>query len=219
MAFRIPHRALWRVGLIIPALFGALGCGGGRISSTNSASTAQLTVSTNALNFGSVAVGSSKNQSGSIAATGAKVTISSASWNGQGYSLSGISFPVTVAAGTSIPFTVTFAPQTPGTTNGQVSFLSDAANSAAVVTLTGIGTQTHSVSLSWNASTSLVIGYNVYRAQSGGQYTKLNSSLITGLSFSDSAVQSGSTYNYVATSVDSSNAESVYSNIATATIP
>lgn len=178
-----------------------------------------MTVSVNALNFGSVAVGSQKNQSGSLAASGANVTISTASWNGQGYSLSGITFPVTVSAGTSIPFTVTFAPQTSGTTNGQVSFLSNAANSAAAVTLTGIGTQTHSVGLSWNASSSPVIGYNVYRALSGGQYTKLNSSLITGLTFSDTAVQSGSTYTYAATSVDSNNVESPYSNIANATIP
>jgi len=219
VAFRIPHRALWRVSLTIPALFGALGCGGGSSSNANSASAAQLTVNANALNFGSVAVGSRKNQSGSLAASGADVTISTASWNGQGYSLSGITFPVTVTAGASILFTVTFAPQTSGTTNGQVSFFSDAANSKAVVTLTGNGTQTHSVSLSWNASTSSVMGYNVYRALSGGQYTKLNPTLIMGLTFSDTAVQSGSTYDYAATSVDSSNAESAYSNITTVTIP
>jgi hypothetical protein len=176
-------------------------------------------VNANSLSFGNVAVGSRVNQSGSLAAAGANVTISTASWNGQGYSLTGITFPVTVIAGTNIPFTVTFAPQTSGATNGQVSFLSDAANSPAVVTLTGNGMQPHSVTLSWNASTSSVTGYNVYRAQSGGQYTKVNPSLITGLTFSDTAVQSGMTYQYAATSVDSNNVESAYSNITTATIP
>lgn len=175
--------------------------------------------SANSFNFGSVAIGSSKNQTGSLTAGSTNVTISTASWNGQGYALGGITFPVTLSAGNSIPFTVTFTPQTPGTANGQISFLSDATNSPAVVTLTGSGTQTHRVSLSWDPSASTVMGYNVYRAQSSGQYTKLNQSLITGLTFNDSAVQSGATYTYAATAVDSNNVESGYSNIATAVIP
>jgi hypothetical protein len=208
------------LGILAMAAAGTLSCGGGAASvSSNSTSPAKLTVSASSLNFGSVAVGSSKNQTGSLTAGGANVTISTASWNGPGYSLSGITFPATVRAGTSIPFTVTFAPQTSGTANGQISFLNDASNSPAVVTLAGDGTQPHSVSLSWNASTSSVIGYNVYRAQSGGQYMRLNQSLITGLTFSDIAVQSGTTYHYAATSVDSTNVESGYSNITTATIP
>jgi fibronectin type 3 domain-containing protein len=78
----------------------------------------------------------------------------------------------------------------------------------------------HSVSLSWNASTSKVVGYNVYRGtQLGGPYTKLNSSLIATLTFTDSSVQSGATYYYVATSVDANNVESGHSNVATAVIP
>jgi fibronectin type 3 domain-containing protein len=148
--------------------------------------------------------------------------VSSAAWNGSGFSLTGITFPVTVPPGQSMPFTVTFAPQISGSATGQVSFVSDASNSPTVVTLAGSGTQAaqHSVSLSWNASTSLPLGYNVYRGtNSGGPYTKLNSSLISGLSFADNNVQSGATYYYVATSVDSSNLESGYSNLATAIIP
>ncbi len=90
------------------------------------------------------------------------------------------------------------------------------------MTLGGSGTQAtqHSVSLSWNASTSQVDGYNVYRGTaSGGPYTKLNSSLLSGLAFTDSNVQSAATYFYVATAVDSNNVESGYSNLATAVIP
>jgi hypothetical protein len=79
----------------------------------------------------------------------------------------------------------------------------------------------HSVSLSWNPSTSAnVSGYNVYRGNvSGGPYTKLTQSPIAGSAYIDSAVASGQTYYYVSTSVDSSNQESGYSNMATATIP
>lgn len=64
------------------------------------------------------------------------------------------------------------------------------------------------------------MGYNIYRGtHSGGPYSKLNPSLITTLGFTDTAVQSAATYYYVATSVDSSNAESAYSSVATAVIP
>ena len=77
-----------------------------------------------------------------------------------------------------------------------------------------------SVVLSWTASTSPVVGYNAYRSTiSGGQYTKLNSSLIATTSYTDQTVQSGSTYYYVATAVDSQGNESSYSNQAVATVP
>ena len=80
---------------------------------------------------------------------------------------------------------------------------------------------THSVQLQWDASTSSnVVGYNVYRgSRSGGPYLRLNASLITGLSFTDATVQSGQTYFYVTTSVDSSQVESLFSNEVSAIIP
>ncbi|MCX6634436.1 MAG: fibronectin type III domain-containing protein [Acidobacteria bacterium] len=78
----------------------------------------------------------------------------------------------------------------------------------------------HSVSLSWVASTSPVAGYNVYRGTaSGGPYTKLNSSLATGTSYVDTTVLAGQTYYYVVTAVDASNNSSVYSNEAQAVVP
>jgi hypothetical protein len=78
----------------------------------------------------------------------------------------------------------------------------------------------HSVALSWTASTSTVRGYNVYRSTvSGSGYTKLNSSLVAGPSYSDAAVQSGTTYFYVATAVDSGGDESANSNQVSAAIP
>jgi fibronectin type 3 domain-containing protein len=76
------------------------------------------------------------------------------------------------------------------------------------------------VAVSWNASTSTVSGYNVYRSTtSGSGYVKINSSLLSGLSYTDSSVQSATTYYYVSTAVDSSGTESTYSNQATAVIP
>ena len=79
----------------------------------------------------------------------------------------------------------------------------------------------HSVSLSWTASSSTgLLGYNIYRSlASGGPYTKLNSSPVSGTNYFDSSVTAGLTYYYVATAVGQGNVESAYSNQATATIP
>jgi hypothetical protein len=184
---------------------------------------AQLAVSPSPMNFGNVLVGDSKALPGTLTASNANVTVSSAAWNGQGYSLSGITFPATVPAGQTVSFTVTFAPQMAGNTPGSVSFVSNASNSPAAETLAGDGTQpaTHSVNLSWDPSTSQVMGYNVYRGtQNGGPYpTKLTSTPQPGTSYADGTVQSGLTYFYVSTSVDSSSVESPHSNQATAAIP
>jgi len=78
-----------------------------------------------------------------------------------------------------------------------------------------------SVVLNWTASASNnVAGYNVYRSTvSGSGYVRLNSSLVSGLTYTDSTVQSATTYYYVTTAVDASGNESPYSNEASATAP
>jgi fibronectin type 3 domain-containing protein len=74
--------------------------------------------------------------------------------------------------------------------------------------------------LSWAADTSVVAGYNSYSSTvSGGPYVKLNATLIPTTAFSDTTVQSGKTYYYVVTAVDSSNVESTHSNETSVTIP
>jgi fibronectin type 3 domain-containing protein len=85
--------------------------------------------------------------------------------------------------------------------------------------LTGTGTAaaTHSVDLSWNASTTTdVTGYNVYRAvytNSCGTLSRINSSPTASTVYTDSNVSSGTSYCYAATAVDTNNVESGYSNI------
>lgn len=192
----------------------------------NNPSSGQLAVTPATLAFGNVSVGSSSTLPGTLTASNAEVTVSSAEWNGQGYSVSGITFPVTVNAGKSVKYNVTFDPQTAGSVPGSISFVSNASNSPSNQTLSGSGSSNptnpsgHSVSLNWDPSSSTVSGYNIYRGtQSGGPYTKLNSALLSSTSYSDTTVQSSTTYYYVATAVNSSNVESSYSNQATAAIP
>jgi fibronectin type 3 domain-containing protein len=115
---------------------------------------------------------------------------------------------------------VQFSPNVTGTVNGNISIVSNATGSPTTVSLTGTGVVQHSVALTWNASVSTVAGYNVYRSTvSGGPYAKINSTLVTPLSYTDSTVQSGTTYYYVTTAVDSSGTESVFSNQVSAVIP
>jgi Abnormal spindle-like microcephaly-assoc'd, ASPM-SPD-2-Hydin len=181
----------------------------------------QLAVSPTSLSFGNVVVGSNSALTGSLTASGAQVTINSASLTNSEFALSGISLPLTLAAGQSAPFTVTFTPQASGATSASLSFSSTASNSPAVQTMTGTGTAPtqHTVALTWGAASGAV-GYNVYRGtQSGGPYTMINTSLDGTTSYSDSTVTSGQTYYYVATSVNSNSDESPYSNQVQAVIP
>ena len=181
----------------------------------------QLAASPAALSFGNVVVGTSQNQTGTLSASGASVTVSSAGITGAEFSLNGLALPLTLASGQTVSYTVTFTPQTSGTASANLSFVSNATTPTAE-SLSGNGTAPpqHSVDLSWNASTSTVVGYNVYRGtQSGGPYAKITSTLDASTTFTDTTVQAGQTYYYVTTAVDGSVKESSYSNQVQAVIP
>jgi fibronectin type 3 domain-containing protein len=79
------------------------------------------------------------------------------------------------------------------------------------------GASTHTVNLSWNASTSAdITGYNIYRAvysDSCGAFFRINSVLNTSTQYADSGVTGGTSYCYATTAVNASNQESGYSNI------
>ncbi len=190
------------------------------LSGTATAS-GQLLLSPATLDFGSITVGQNKSLTATLSASGSSVTVSSASTSNPEFSLSGVSFPLALAAGQSAPVSVTFTPQSSGTASGTISFSSNASTTPLVEALTGTGVAQHQVQLSWGASSSSgITGYNVYRGGvSGGPYTKINSALIVGTTYSDSSVQAGKTYFYVTTALNGSGTESAYSNEVQATVP
>lgn len=188
-------------------------------SGCSSPSNSALSISATSLNFGNVTQGRPTAQMVTLTnASENNITISNISSSGTGFSVSGET-PSTIPPYGSVSIYVNFTPDAPGAATGAVSIYSNASKPVLQVQLAGNGIQ-HSVNLSWGPSSSPVIGYFVYRGTvSGGPYDKLNSSPDGLLNYTDSDVQSGSTYFYVVKSVDSSNFESVYSGEVSAFIP
>jgi hypothetical protein len=194
------------------------------LSGTGIAATRTLSISPTSLNFGTVTTStSSAPQNVTITNTGnSSVTISQISVSGTGYLLSGGSTPVTLTPSQNLILVAQFSPTAAGSVSGSISIASNASGSPASVTLSGTGVAPvqHSVALTWTASSSAASGYNVYRSTvSGSSYVKINTSLDSGLSYTDMTVQSGTTYYYVATAVDASNNESAFSNEVPVVIP
>jgi len=183
----------------------------------------QLTViPANTLPVGNVVVGTSGTASGSLNAATASVTVTAVTSNNSAFSVSGLSLPVTIPAGQSVPFTVTFTPSTTGSASATLTFTSDAQTPSTQETSTGTGTaaSAYSVNLSWTASTSPNIsGYNIYRAifsdssSSCGSFSEINSTLNTSTLYTDLDVTGGTSYCYATTAVNTSSEESGYSNI------
>ena len=194
------------------------------LTGTGVAATLTLSLSSSSFSFGNVNTGTSSTQTETITNTGnTNVQITQISVSGSGYSLTGAGTPVGLSAGQQLTFSVIFSPTNAGSAPGTVTITSNATGSPATISLSGTGVPptSYSVALAWNASTSTVVGYYVYRSTTSGTgYAKLNaSSATTGLTYTDTTVQNGTTYYYVTTAVDSSGTESVYSNEAQAPVP
>jgi len=185
-----------------------------------------FTVSPATLNFGSVPDGTTSSpQNGTLTANGASVTVTAANVAGGAFSISGMpALPFTIAAGQSQTFSVTFAPASgsSGPASGSIAFVSGLNN----VTQTLSGTGTSNVLLTWTASTTPNVTYNVYRCSISAtacvQSQPANfSSIATNVaatSYTDLSVSSGVRYYYALKAVDA-NSQSLLSVVATAVIP
>ncbi len=221
------------LGLTLLVAVISIGCGGGNslkagitkpgttATGTTTVAAGELAVSPAKLTFGKVTVGTWKTQIGSLTAGNSRITVTSADWSGDGFSVLGITFPVTVPAGQSVPFKVVFAPHHDGAVAGKITFQSDADNSPqAAFVGTGTVTPAHAVNLAWKPPSASVAGFNVYRGLAAkGPYTKINGSVHPHATFTDASVVGGSTYFYMTTSVNKKGKESKFSNQVQVTIP
>jgi nitrogen fixation protein FixH len=99
-----------------------------------------LTPSPASLNFGSVEVGSNQALTETLTNSGgSSVTVAQVSPTGTGYSVSGLSLPLTLTAGQSQGFSVTFTPSSTGNSSGNLAILSNASDASLNVPLSGNG--------------------------------------------------------------------------------
>jgi len=193
-----------------------------------------LQVTPTSINFGNENLQSTATQNVTLQNTGdVSITINGLTASGSGFGYSDLSPGFSLSPNQQVTFQVWFRPQTSGAALGTVSILSANLASPETVSLTGDGVSSTptpppapspaaqpTVQLTWNASSSVVVGYRVYRSTTSGSfYSPLFSTPLNALTFDDSTVTAGDTYYYVVTAVDANGVESVYSNQATANVP
>ena len=178
------------------------------------------------------------------------MTIQGVTVAGASFGYESLSPGLSLSPSQSITFQVWFTPQAKGPASATMSFLSPNLSSPAKLSLSGGGVAPspkppaptpgpapapapkpspaptpapavqHTVQLNWNASTSAVAGYRVYRSESSGTwYTPLTGEAFDGLTYADTSVASGATYYYVVTAIDAAGDESAHSNQVKAVVP
>lgn len=185
----------------------------------------------NPVSFGTRAISSSTFQTVTLKNTGnVALKIGASSMLGGAFSISGLSAGVSLEPGQQLSFQIWFRPAGKGSWSDTLSISSSSLPSPVKVAISGSASTTavsspsnttaHSVTLDWNASSSSVAGYHIYRGNtSGGPYNRINASLVTAINFSDLSVVSGSRYFYVVTAVEGTGTESAFSNEVSAEIP
>ena len=115
-----------------PSLIGLSGAG---------MTAAALTATPSSIAFGSVAVGSEATQTIKLANTGGEsATISKMAFSGTGVSVSGLTAPMSLAAGQAANLTVKYKPVSAGTLTGSVSISSNASDPSMVINVNATAT-------------------------------------------------------------------------------
>ncbi len=97
----------------------------------------QLSITPTTLSFGNVNVGSSLTKQLTFTASNAAVTLTAHDLSNSDFMVTGMSVPLTIAAGKSVAVSIKFTPKAAGTISGKANFVSNVANSPTVVQLTG----------------------------------------------------------------------------------
>ena len=184
-----------------------------------------LQLSSGNLSFGDVALNTPATQEVTITSSGtAPLTLSAGQAQGTGFSISGISFPVTLNPGQTATLSVEFDPTAANPESGSVSLTTNTSAGTAMITLSGTGTAaSNEINLNWSAPTDSsdpAVGYNICRAVgTSPTCLKVNSTLDTATSYTDTTVVSGTAYTYYVSSVDGMDNESAPSNPFTVVVP
>lgn len=192
--------------LLICSLTAVSGCigvtGAPKVSSSSqqgTTSAASISVAPTAIKFGSVPLGSTASQSVTITNDGpTSITISKASATAAGVTVTGVSFPLTIAPGSRASLDVIFAPKSAGALSGGVSIVSDASATPDMVTVSGTG-MAASALLTMSTSTlnfgSVAIGKSsmlgVTLTNAGNSNVTISKVGVSGTGYSTSGVSAG----------------------------
>ena len=112
-------------------------------SGSHSASNQQLICDVAGLQVGEVVVGQASSKLVTITNRGrTSLTVLSAASTGAEFGLNGLDLPLTLAAGESFTFSVTFMPQKSGRVDGSISIVSEAPKQTLTIQLSGTGRAT-----------------------------------------------------------------------------
>ncbi|MGA8981526.1 MAG: choice-of-anchor D domain-containing protein, partial [Candidatus Acidiferrales bacterium] len=159
----------------------------------------QLSATPSSAAFGNVVTGTNNSQTINLTNGGsASVTISAVTVAGAGFSTTGISAPLSIAAGKSATFNAVFAPTAAGAVSGSISLSSNAPNSPLAIALSGTGlaaTKLLGLSTSSLSFGNVNVGSNsaltAVLTNNGNANVTISSAGATGAGFSTSGVSSG----------------------------
>jgi Putative Ig domain/Abnormal spindle-like microcephaly-assoc'd, ASPM-SPD-2-Hydin len=159
---------------------------------TASTSGPVISVAPGNLAFGSVTINSSGGRSLAISNTGStSLSITAANVTPSAFSTSGVSVPMTVAAGGSETIPVEFAPSTSGSVTGTISLVSNAPTSPTMIALAGTGVAPLQITTTALPAGQVQSSYTGSLAASGGtapySWSLSSGSLPSGLSLSASS--------------------------------
>lgn len=183
--------------------------------------TGSVSLSSTSLSFNG-STGNASSQPLKITAVGGAVTIKSLTYSTNVFSGT-VALPLRLSRGQSVTITVTAQPQTTAST-GTLAITTSV--SKPTISLSETATQpvvSHSVGLSWQApaSTSVAIdSYDVERAPAGSSsYATVGTTTASSTVWSDTAVNSGTSYSYEVVAHSATGETSAPSNVITVSVP
>jgi hypothetical protein len=194
---RIRFWQLFSAAMVCAMPLLVVGCGSTGVANQQSGNTTiSATVIPTSLSFSNVTVGTSGTKTVAVTNTGTgDLVVSSINVTGASFSISGITFPLTVAPGATYTANVVFHPQAIGTVNGSASIASNLSGSPTVVSFSGTGvaapTNTLTVSPTSIAFGNVTVGTsssrNVTLSNNGTAGIVVSAANVTGLGFSIAA--------------------------------
>ncbi len=151
--------------------------------------TPQLTVSANSLAFGNVNVNTTSTRTLTLTSSGtAALKVNSATLTGSGFTISGVTFPVTLNPGQAVSLQVNYAPKVAGSASGSITLSSNSSTGSTTVSLNGTGispqlTLSGSTLAFGNVALNATASQTLTLTSSGTAPLTVNSATLTGAGF------------------------------------